>query len=242
MKKKILAFIQTKIVIVYPFKKGEHPVPEYTGNLCDKTAKQIFGDREIVHIYAEPTNDYSEQIKDPENITGILLTGSPKCVINNPEEWFIKLIEFIKISVELGLPIVGICFGLQALTVALGGTVSHGDLKTGVHTYTTPEDKKDPSPKGIEVYSFHSDYVRLLPKEAKVLLQTKDGKPGLVLFKNKSGKTIAIGTQGHPEFTEKLLLKRLPELDREKDLEKDYTTGHHQLIEIIKDTITVIPA
>ena len=72
-----------------------------------------------VNVYCElfPWDALREKILSI-NPKGFILSGGPKSVYEKDAPYIQKFI------LETGLPILGICYGMQALTLALGGEVS----------------------------------------------------------------------------------------------------------------------
>ncbi len=54
-----------------------------------------------------------------ESYAGIVVTGSKAC-LSDPEPWMTPLLEFLRRVAELRTPLLGICFGHQAIAAALG--------------------------------------------------------------------------------------------------------------------------
>jgi GMP synthase-like glutamine amidotransferase len=56
----------------------------------------------------------------------VVSLGSDRSVHSSPEPWVAPEIEFLRAAHDAEVPVLGICFGAQALSAALGGTVSRG--------------------------------------------------------------------------------------------------------------------
>ncbi|UJF16661.1 glutamine-hydrolyzing GMP synthase [Jeotgalibaca sp. MA1X17-3] len=63
----------------------------------------------------------AEEIKQMDNVKGIIFSGGPNSVY---EEGAFTVDEAIY---DLGLPILGVCYGMQLMTVAFGGTVKKSE-------------------------------------------------------------------------------------------------------------------
>jgi GMP synthase (glutamine-hydrolysing) len=72
------------------------------------------------HVFSEivPTSITAEQVR-AKNASAIILSGGPKSVYESPAPTLDPAIY------ELGLPILGICYGAQLMAQQLGGTVAH---------------------------------------------------------------------------------------------------------------------
>jgi putative glutamine amidotransferase len=101
-----------------------------------------------VPLIADPA--YTAQLV--ERLDGIVLSGSSsdvdpplygaqrqeKCGPVHPEKDAVD-IEFVKLALKTGKPLLGICFGTQAMNVALGGTlIQHLETKLA-HPDSTPD-------------------------------------------------------------------------------------------------------
>lgn len=128
---------------------------------------------------------------------GIILSGGPKSVYDN---------EYMadKGIFELGVPILGICYGMQFMAHVLGGEVEKGDQ--GEFGYAVVNPQKNPltdnledikGTGGLEVWMSHGDRVNKLP-EGFVTTGSSDACPiAMFMDPNRS----FFGLQFHPEVT-----------------------------------------
>lgn len=65
-----------------------------------------------------------ERWPDARAFDAVVSLGSDASVHASPEEWIAREIEFLRDAHDRGVPVLGICFGAQALAKALGGEVS----------------------------------------------------------------------------------------------------------------------
>ncbi len=124
------------------------------------------------NIYSEvvPHDASTEEIK-AKNPAALVLSGGPSSVYEdgapklNPE-WL-----------ELGIPVFGICYGFQAMTEALGGTIA----ATGDREYGRTEMQlvdgggvaHAQAPAAHEVWMSHGDAVSVAPEGFTVTATTK---------------------------------------------------------------------
>ena len=145
------------------------------------------------NVYSEvvPYNISIEKIKE-KNPKGIIFTGGPASVYgeNSPkcsEEIF-----------NLGIPVLGICYGMQLMTHTLGGKVTRAD-KREYGTTTVNIDNSSLLFKGFEntngFLMSHTDYVEILPEGFRNIGST-DSCPNAAI-ENTSKKLY--GIQFHPE-------------------------------------------
>ena len=135
-------------------------------------------------------------IKD-KNICGFILSGGPLNVYQNDK------FNFDKEILKLGIPILGICFGHQILSKALGGKVkksNHREFglvtiykKSNIKIIKNFFDKKNKN----SVWMSHADQVSKAPKNFKIVASSKNSKMTIVQDIKKN----FYGVQFHPEVT-----------------------------------------
>ncbi|MFO8064786.1 MAG: hypothetical protein R6V29_09175 [Spirochaetia bacterium] len=132
-----------------------------------------------------------------------IITGSYAGVYDG-EPWIESLLQFIRDAHSSSIPLVGICFGHQALAHALGGRAAKAEIgwQLGV-VHTTIHSEAAGTPQWLEerrealnlVY-MHQDQVMELPPGALNFAETQRCPyAGFII-----GET-ALGLQGHPEFS-----------------------------------------
>ncbi|MBL8028658.1 MAG: glutamine-hydrolyzing GMP synthase [Fibrobacteres bacterium] len=167
----------------------------------DKIAVLDFGGQ-YAHLIANRIRRlgvYSE-IMDPESETsqlndfaGIIFSGGPHSVYEKNAPLFNKKI------LEMGKPVLGICYGHQLVSYALGGEVKPGKVREfGRAEITISESPifKGISPKNV-VWMSHGDSVAKFPEGFKGIASTSDCPVAAV---EHSAKKI-YGFQFHPEVT-----------------------------------------
>ena len=146
-------------------------------------------------VYSEilPCDSGIEKIKK-FNPDGIILSGGPSSVYEENAPVMDKKI------LELGIPVLGICYGLQLITKFSGGEVLNGKLKE----FGKKEiNVKNPGKllKGLskkeQVWMSHGDLVARLPEHFEILAQTDTCR--VAAF--ESGRRGLYGVQFHPEVT-----------------------------------------
>lgn len=137
---------------------------------------------------------------------GVIVTGSRSSVYWE-EPWITALCECIEEFVAEDVPLLGVCFGHQALAHAIGGRVeAMDDYELGYRevTQTAPDPLFEAVPDPFLVFATHSDTVVELPEGATKLAENDRG---LQAFRHGS----AVGVQFHPEYdaeTAKAVTKR----------------------------------
>jgi GMP synthase (glutamine-hydrolysing) len=128
---------------------------------------------------------------------------------------------------EAGVPVLGICYGFQAMAQALGGDVAH----TGLREYggTTVDARPEQSvlfhgqPTEQSVWMSHGDSVTAAPEGFQVVAET----PGTPVAAFEHTERRLFGVQWHPEvrhstFGQQVLVNFLT---RGAGIEPDWTTG-----------------
>lgn len=146
------------------------------------------------HVYCEihPFNmDYSKIVAFAPK--GIVFSGGPASVYAD---------DAPKVSPEvyqLGVPILGICYGLQLMCVQLGGEVEPAEEREYGHAVLTVSDPGDifyglESPD-LKVWMSHGDRVKKLPGGFKVLAHSDNSPAAAVADLTRK----FYGVQFHPE-------------------------------------------
>ena len=150
-------------------------------------------------VYMTIGNELPENIDDQD---AYLIPGSPLSVKDN-HSFSKRLYDFIRLCDERQKPLIGSCFGHQAIAVALGGIVEKSKIKwnvgieetkfTNFKPWMTPE-------KNLNLYVFHEDQVTRLPSKSECLGYSDNC--AIACF--SKGNHI-FTTQSHPEFDEKFM-------------------------------------
>lgn len=148
------------------------------------------------NVYSEilPFNTSIEKIKE-KNPKGIIFTGGPASVYNEGAPKCDKEIF------ELGIPILGICYGMQLMTYSLGGNVERADKREygviDVSLDTSSELFKNLKSVNSCLMS-HTDYVDTLPEGFEKIASTDNCK--IAAMQNVSRKLY--GIQFHTEVND----------------------------------------
>lgn len=114
--------------------------------------------------------------KSPKEFDSIIVSGSKASALDkNP--WVGKLMEFIKQTLDLQKPYLGVCFGHQILARTLGGIECVGTAATPEFGWTEVRlTRSSPLTAGMptrfHTFSSHFEEVRRLPPELKNLAES----------------------------------------------------------------------
>ncbi|WEZ86044.1 type 1 glutamine amidotransferase (plasmid) [Rhizobium sp. 32-5/1] len=120
------------------------------------------------------------------------MTGS-RFSVNDADPWIGRLIALIRQIRASGRPMVGICFGHQAIAKALGGAVGEnpGGWVAGAAEYRTNEGAYDRT-----LLAWHKEQILTLPGEAEILSGSSACPYAILRYGDA-----ALTYQAHPEFT-----------------------------------------
>ena len=139
---------------------------------------------------------------DANGFDAYLITGGRYSVFEDLD-WQHKLFDFIQQIYNKNIPLLGICYGHQAIAHALGGHVERFDNGWGVGVTTVNVIDQPawllPMAEKIYLLAMHQDQVTTIPTEAIRFLDSH--------FCHNSGFYIddrVLAIQQHPEFTSEL--------------------------------------
>jgi GMP synthase (glutamine-hydrolysing) len=160
-----------------------------------------------LHVYCEVhpcdvTNDWLEAYLKNYSVKGIVLSGSHASAYDDQTDKAPKLVF------ECGLPVLGICYGMQTMALQLGGQVQAGDhrefgfaeVRARGHTRLLNDIADFTTPEGhgmLKVWMSHGDSVSALPDGFRVMASTASC-PIAGMADEARG---FYGVQFHPEVT-----------------------------------------
>lgn len=167
------------------------------------------------------------ELEFPENPDAVLVTGSRHGVYED-KEWIPPLLEKIRDYAEQEIPILGVCFGHQAVAKALGGDVEcMGEYEIGYEPVKLEEGDLLEGLDEIEYpFSSHQDEVVSLPDEVEETAENSVSTHGYQHIEKP-----IFGIQFHPEFdteTIKQLIKKKDISDERKQKLLDQVTEDNQ--------------
>ena len=159
------------------------------------------------HVFCEVhpcdvTNDWVRDYAKDANLKGVILSGSHASL------WEDDTLRAPKAVFELGIPVLGICFGMYAIAEALGGTVEgghkrefgHAELRAHGHTKLLDGIADFTTADGhgmMNVWMSHGDNVTAMPPGFKLMASTSSC--AIAGMADEARKIYAV--QFHPEVT-----------------------------------------
>lgn len=139
---------------------------------------------------------YNTPVKEIASLSpkGLILSGGPASVTDRKSPYPDKGIF------KLGIPILGICYGMQAIAEMLGGKVKHtkgrefGKIELFIDDNTAVFNHL---PGNLTCWASHGDYVTKLPPGFRISAHTLNTPIAAISNKNKK----IYGVQFHPEVT-----------------------------------------
>ena len=110
-----------------------------------------------------------------DDVSALVFMGAAVSV-NDQLPWVEGELRLIRQALEQGIPILGVCFGAQLMSKALGGTVSRGEgMEIGWHPLERVEAETpgwfDALPQRFDVFHWHADTFTL-PEGARHILRS----------------------------------------------------------------------
>ena len=148
-----------------------------------------------LNIYSEIFHhNVSIQKLKERNVKGIILSGGPSSVYDETSPNLnLDLLDF-------GIPILGVCYGLQLLLSETGGTISKGKIGEYGHSIIRQVNKNilfQDIPNQINVWMSHTDKVTKLTSDWEILALSKND----IISSIKHIEKQIFAVQFHPEVT-----------------------------------------
>ena len=166
-----------------------------------------------IGVYCEiyPWDVSTEEVAD-FGAKGIILSGGPESAIGDDAP------DAPNIVFELGIPVLGICYGMQTMAAQLGGKVENADhreygyaqVRARGHTalFKDIEDETNAQGHGLlDVWMSHGDRVETMPDGFKLMGSTDNAPIAAMADEEKQ----FYGIQFHPEVTHTKQGKRILE-------------------------------
>lgn len=191
------------ILNAYHFDPTPGSYQEEYGRLMMDFAKKAFPDRNIQN-YDIALGHWPKSINECEVY---LITGSAKGAYDS-DPWIAKLKDFVVELHQNKKKLIGICFGHQVISAALGGEVVKSPKGWGVGVrqfqILEPQPWMKPALQNVSLLFSHQDQVTKLPKDAKLLAEDSFCQFQMYQIGNH-----ILTMQGHPEFSVKFAKDRL---------------------------------
>ncbi len=154
-------------------------------------------------VYCEihPSN-YAADLIQAFNASGVILSGGPETVTSSDTP------RAADVVFELGVPVLGICYGMQTMTQQLGGKVENADhheygyaqVRAHGHTQLLKDIEDHATGEGygmLDVWMSHGDRVVQMPEGFKLMASTDNAPIAAMADEARH----FYGIQFHPEVT-----------------------------------------
>lgn len=142
-----------------------------------------------------------ERLPQPREVAGALITGSA-AMVTERASWSEQTAGWIRDAMDIDLPLLGVCYGHQLMSHALGGRVDYlpGGREIGtLPIELLPEAAQDPLTAPLtgsfRAHTTHEQSVLETPKDTTVLARSQRDPHHLLRYGRH-----AISMQFHPEF------------------------------------------
>jgi GMP synthase-like glutamine amidotransferase len=145
---------------------------------------------------------------DPTAYDAVIITGSP-AYVDDGDDWIGHLQTDIRKLADAKTPMIGLCFGHQAIMAALGGTVSRKDFWIFGGAEATVNESRDwmqPAVKDIKLYAANKAQVSQLPLGFDLLGSTPNCPIAIAALDQH-----IFTTQFHPEMDDSFIAALLDE-------------------------------
>ena len=154
-------------------------------------------------VYSELYSwDISEQDIRDFKPSGIILSGGPETTTASDAP------NANQVVFELGVPVLGICYGMQTMAMQLGGKVENADhheygyakVRARGHTALLKDIEDETSEEGyglLDVWMSHGDHVIEMPESFKLMASTDNAPIAGIADEERK----FYGLQFHPEVT-----------------------------------------
>jgi len=135
---------------------------------------------------------------DAMDASGIILSGGPSSVYDDDAPALDTALLDLKRADGTGMPILGICYGLQAIAFEKGGAVARADRREFGRAHLLVDDHADlfeGIPSGSTVWMSHGDHLTAPPDGYRIIAHTSNAPIAAV----RSDELPHFGVQFHPE-------------------------------------------
>ena len=141
------------------------------------------------------------RVPSVEGVKAVVIGGSYSSVLTKDRPFNINQ-QIVKKALQAGIPLLGICYGMQVLAVTCGGTAGKheaGFRRQFIHIRGTSCGVRSSvldSTRNYRVYASHSECIQKVPRTFRVLAVDAYKAP-MVIQRRKH--PLVVGLQYHPE-------------------------------------------
>ena len=181
------------IYLTNPWPANAEPDDQHYGEMFEDMLKPKMPDATFVHF----DNVSGAFPNDPTEFDAVVITGS-SAFVTDTAPWIETLFEHIRKIDEAETKLFAVCFGHQAVAMALGGKVEHRDIVLGSPEIevTSAREWMQPSTDKLRLFAGNFQQVVEVPETLEVLA-SHPACPVVMTAKGSHLMTV----QFHPEFS-----------------------------------------
>jgi GMP synthase (glutamine-hydrolysing) len=167
-----------------------------------------------------------ENLPPPAEVCGALITGSA-AMVTERAAWSERTAGWIRNAMDVDLPLLGVCYGHQLMSHALGGRVDYlpggreiGTLSIDLLPDAAQDELTRFLPLQFRAHTTHEQSVLEVPKGAKVLARSARDPHHLIRY----GRN-AVSVQFHPEFNADVMRAYIRR--KHNDMRREGFDPHH---------------
>ncbi len=157
------------------------------------------------YIICRPEHNDSLPAKD--EISCAVISGSWSMVTDGID-WSERVADWIRFSVDVQLPLLGVCYGHQLMAYALGGDVADNPKgpEQGMHSLSVTDQAGRADallagfPETFPAWLCHHQTVTRLPQGAEILLRSEWDEHQMLRYNDRT-----YSVQFHPEFSKLIM-------------------------------------
>jgi len=208
--------------------EGEVAVLDYGSQYSQLIVRRVRDIGYASHLYAP------ERLSELRSPGAIILSGGPRSTSEQgaPDVDFKKLLSY-------GVPVLGVCYGMQLLNIKHGGTVTPGVTREyGPARLVVKDGEKlfRGLPHESQIWMSHSDTVHDLSPSTRIIATNQDNVPVALEWSDR-----CFGIQFHPEVTHShegtRILKNFLSLAGDKLAKFNIASFREQIIEEIRKEV-----
>ncbi len=166
------------------------------GEYISNRFSQLLGDRCMIIDAQEGFPQDAKTWSSSNNVIGVILGGS-RASVNDTDAWIAEELKFVRKILDLGLPVLGICFGHQILGKLFGADIEMKAMKSGlIDIELTKDDALFSGLTNFRMPASHREQLSRLPDGFELLATSGYCRVQAMKLKDSN----VYGLQFHPSY------------------------------------------